>query len=289
MSSAGRLSLGDALLVLPSFVKDKSEYVVESSVRLVEYLRDADLVPDELLPRYASYVRRLYGKEARRLGWTHHGEEDEDTTLLRQALVPFVAGAGQDKELADQATTLAKQWLKDHQSLAPDIVGAVLDVAAAHGNKALFSLYQAAAAKETSPEDRRRLLEAMTSFRDEASVRAALALMLGKEIDPRDAAPLMRVGLQSPRTRALPYAFVKEHYDELVARLPREIPAYFPFLAAGQCDERVKADMVAFFKERASNVESGARKYQQALESLDQCVALKKAQGPAVAKFLRAQ
>ncbi len=43
-------------------------------------------------------------------------------------IVPLAATYGEDAELSSQAASLARKWLKDHQSLDPDMVGPVLSI-----------------------------------------------------------------------------------------------------------------------------------------------------------------
>ena len=79
---------------------------------------------------------------------------------------------------------------------------------------------------------------------------------------------------------------MKQHYDAVVARLPREIRGYLPYVAAGFCDETQRADVEAFFGPRAPKLEGGTRNLAQTLETISLCVALKQAQQPNVSRFL---
>jgi hypothetical protein len=56
---------------------------------------------------------------------------------------------------------------------------------------------------------------------------------------------------------------VKEHYDRLVAKLPRaassDMSAEPPLVAGGYCDEEHHAEGEAFFKDRAPKTTGGPR------------------------------
>jgi len=81
---------------------------------------------------------------------------------------------------------------------------------------------------------------------------------------------------------------VREHFDELIAKLPaREAPS---LVAAGSalCDETRRVEVQAFFERRISQLPGGRRRYAQAMEQLRTCVAVRAAQAPAVARFFTA-
>jgi len=79
--------------------------------------------------------------------------ESDDTRLLRQKLVPFVASVGGQKELIEPAEKLARSWLKTHNGISPEMVRPVLEVAAEFGI-AIFSIFS----------DGRRLKSAIIAF-----------------------------------------------------------------------------------------------------------------------------
>jgi alanyl aminopeptidase len=285
--AAGRLSFTDALSFLPEFANDPNDEVIESTTGMARRLRE--LAPPELEPNLSRYLRRLFGTQARRLGWVPKVGEPDERRLLRASLLPLVAELGHDEALAKEAARLARTWLHDHRSVAPETVDSVLSVAAAKGDLAFFRELLAAAVKEPDPTERHRILHALTELQDPASVQASLALTLASPFDAREVTGLLFSGLTSPKTRALSYEFMKQHYEELSKRLPMRDPANFPMLGARQCDDRYRDDMEAFFKERASRVEGGPRLLAQALEALEQCVAYRRAEGPGVAAFLSKQ
>ena len=83
-----------ALALAPDRGPDTNRHVLQASVSLVESVKRH--VPEALYPRYAAFVRDLYGPRARALGWKAAPTEDEDTRLLRRALVRAVGGLGDD-------------------------------------------------------------------------------------------------------------------------------------------------------------------------------------------------
>jgi alanyl aminopeptidase len=87
-------------------------------------------------------------------------------------------------------------------------------------------------------------------------------------------------------TRDVAYAFVKEHYDTLAARMPEEHVSALAWVGASYCDPVHRQDVAAFFTERTARAPGGTRMLAQVLEGVDLCIAFKAAQGPSLESFL---
>jgi alanyl aminopeptidase len=199
--------------------------------------------------------------------------------------VPFVADEGQDAVLAAEARQLADAWLADRRSVDAEIVEAVLGVAAARGDVALFEKWHEAARK-ADRMDRGRLLVAIGSIPDPSVLKRAMAITLQDDFEPRESMMILAAARSVPTSRAQVYDFVKSNFDALEARLPPDSTAGFPAYASAVCDESVIADAERFFKDRSTRVRGGPRSLAQSLESLRLCVALRKTQAASVADFL---
>ena len=75
---SGEIGAADALSVIPLALKDPSRHLVSATASLVSETT-ADIVPDELRPRLARFIRDTYGERARALSWKAKAGEDEDT------------------------------------------------------------------------------------------------------------------------------------------------------------------------------------------------------------------
>ncbi len=285
LARAGILPYDQALAFVPKLAVDPSRHVVEAAAGMVGWLRDADLVPDKVAPNFSQFIRARWGNRAHALGWTPKPGEDEDTRILRGKLLPLVADEGDDLALAGEARALAARWIVDKGSVDPDMLESVLGVAAARGDQQLFDAWHAAAAGERDLTARRRLLGAMGMFRDPAIVQQALDLMLEVSFDIRESMTLLSGANRTPTTRPLAWAFVQEHFDNLVEKLPREWGSKLPFVATSQCDPMVAVEVAAFFKERTSRFVGGPRNLAQALELMRLCATFKQTQAPNVERF----
>ena len=286
LAAAGAVPMADALALVPRFSGAHERQTVLATVQIADHVRE-HLVPADSRPNYARFVSKMYGARARELGFVARPGESEDTQLLRVRLVPFVAEEGNEPELVAEARRLTLRWLDDHASVAADISGGVLEVAAEHGDRDLFDRLHAAAKKEKDRRDIQRLLRALGAFRDPALAREALALFLSKEFNSREAYDILFSATRHDENRQLVWDFLESNYEAVVERLPREITGFLPFLGASFCDASHRAAVATFFEERAAKLPGGTRTLAQALEAIDLCIASRSAQEPGVREFLK--
>lgn len=280
------LPLGEAMALAPKFAHDTSRPVVTKTLSIVGGLDD-HLVPENLKPNYRRYLSNLYKQRGLQLGWNAKPGEDDDTHLLRPRLFRVLANEAEDQEFIAHARELANAWLHDRHAVDPDLAGAVLVVSARHGDRAFFDQLHAQAKKETDENFQGNLLSAMGSFRDPAITKMALPILLSDEFDKRQSLAIPFAASGTPQTRDLTYDFVKQNWDELIAKLPNDFVGFLPFAAAGYCDAAHRADAETFFKERVTKTMGGPRNLQQVLEVIDLCAANKAANQPSVVEFLK--
>jgi len=286
----GQLPASHALRTAARFANDPTRQVVCTTIHIVSAI-GYNMVPAELKPNYERFVNKVYGPRAHELGWTPKSDETDDAHLLRPELVPFVANDGADADLSAEAVSLATKWLEDRSGIAPGMLNAILATAAAHGDRALYERMTAALPKTADPGERRALLGGMAAFRDPAIIKLNFGFVLKGEIDFRETAGLVFGALQYPETRAIPFEALRDHYDQFVSTLPEgllgEYAGYLPMVGRAFCDRTHRDEVAAFFKDRSAKASGGERILAQTLESIDQCVAVRKAQEPSVAEFLK--
>ena len=282
---SGELPLGKALERVPALAREPDRYLTTATLGFISGLNDR-LVPKPLRPNRARFVRKVLGERARALGWASPPGEADDRRLLRPQLLRLATQVGEDPALIATAKKLADAWLTDRHAIDPDLVELALSVAAQFGDRAFFDRLHAAAKTEKERRDRNQLLGAMAGFRDPAIAKDAMALALGDEFDIRESISLVFGASRNDETRELAYAFVKEHLDALLAKLPRDSGAAFISLGGGFCDEAHRADAESFWKDRAAKLAGGPHSLALMNESVELCLARVRADGPGAAAFL---
>ncbi len=181
--------------------------------------------------------------------------------------------------------------MEDRHAIDPDLVGSVLRVAAKFGDKDLFQKFYAAAKQTQDLEDKERLVSALGGFQDHALASSAMDMVLGNDFDARLSIDLLFGPAWDRKTQDLPFRFVQQHYDALRTKLPSsassEDAAFLPWVAVGYCDEEHRAEIEAFFKDRAAQTTGGPRILAQVLERIHLCSARRGAQQAGVVEFLK--
>jgi alanyl aminopeptidase len=286
LARTGDVPMATALALVPAFAGDPDRQVVETMVRIAASPRDL-FVTDELRPNYRRFVADTFGARARSLGFKSKPGEDEDTKLLRSAVVGLVAEDADEPALVAEATSLARKWLTDRSAIEAEMLPTVLTVAARHGDAELFTAFLAEAKRSKDRRERGRILAALGAFRDPSVQKLALNLTLSPDFDARETIEILWWEGATPETLPQAWAFFKANFDRLAERLPRESPAEFPWLASRFSDAEHRAEVEAFFKDKAPKCLGGPRILAMALEVIQLRTALKAAQQESVAGFLK--
>ncbi|HVY46353.1 MAG TPA: M1 family aminopeptidase, partial [Minicystis sp.] len=278
--AAGKLPAATALARAAELARDPDPQIVHAALDLAR----APSVPDATRARYSRYLDKTFGPVAKKLGLRPRPADTPEERLLRPELVVTAAVEGEDAELVAEALRLATKWLDDATAVEPDAVDGVLAAAAAHGDRALFERMRAEAKRTKDDNRRRRIVAALSRFRDPAILRDVFALVLSDDFDPRESEAVFH---HTDRfTRDAQLDFLEKHFDAIVARLPTEIAPEIFWTEGAFCDEAQRASAEAFFAPRAAKITGGPRVLAQVMESVRLCIARKKAMEPSVTAFL---
>jgi len=91
------------------------------------------------------------------------------------------------------------------------------------------------------------------------------------------------------KTRRLPFEFVKAHFEDLVAKLPKDAGARLSAMAGGLCSEAERSEAETFFTGRSTKYTGGPRNLKQTIEHINQCAAFEKAQSASISSFFRSR
>lgn len=288
--SGGEIPAGVALALVPEFSQNTAPQVVQASANIARLLK-SETVSADLRRKGARFIRQEFGERAIALGWLPKPGDSDDTRLLRQTLVPFVANVGEQKELIQEAQALAHDWLNKRQTVSPEMLGPLLQVAAEFGDRDLFNLLRTAAGQARDHNLREELLQALGSFRNPVLAAASMDLLLSRDFDSRESFyPLLFGPLSYAETRDVPFEFVKQHLNSLLQRIPREagddFAAALPTVGGSFCDAKRRDELESFFGDRVKDYTGGQRALAQTLEGIDLCIAARKTLTPELTKFL---
>lgn len=281
LADTGLLPVAEALSLARAFLGHPSNAVKQGAVVLIDRQYDTWLSEQDRAAKHA-IVRRDVLPLARRVGWHERTTDPDELRELRAALLPFAAKMDEGASLRPQARTDALRWFQRRDAEAATMVQGVLDTAARFADAQAYEAFGQALRATANRRDRMMILRAMSKIRDAELRGRAFDLVLRKEggsdvIDGRDAYQFIEDALDDELNHGVMFAFVREHFDALVAKLPPDAAGHFSVrLGNHVCEKEARDTFADFYRERAHRFRGGERDYKQALEAMDICIAARR-------------
>jgi puromycin-sensitive aminopeptidase len=244
------------------------------------------LAEGDAAQRLHTRVATLVGPARARLGAeVRPGSDDDRTRSLRGLLLQTAALLGDDGAARDRSSELLAAYLADPATVDPSLAAAALVVSATLGDEALHDRLVERFGASDNPQDRERLLLALSRFRDPACLQRTLDLTLSGAVRTQDAPYLLRETLANRDNGAAALAFVTGHWTEITARFPaNSIPRLVSGIRAVR-DRALAERAVAFL---ADHPIRQAQQVRQHVERMWVTVALAERESQRLAAYLGA-
>jgi alanyl aminopeptidase len=267
----------DALRTAQALLRHPAAGARRAGLEVLIRLREGQLSADDerLLAHIRSAdVRRL----AARIGWKPQPGDAVALQDLRAALLPYAADDADSLVARNDARLLAHAWLKRRDAIDASVVTPVLQTAGRFADAAFLGELQAALARESNRADRKAMINALALVRDPRLRDRVLDAALRREgepgaLDARESLLLLAEALSDKRGREPAFAFVRQHWDALIARLPPESSVRLVRPLGDLCASGSRERFAAFFAPKVDAMRGGPLAYRQALEAIDICVA----------------
>ena len=274
---AGRGNAAQLLDLAVKLAGERDRNVVASLAGSLAFVR-SQLTYESLLPYFDRWVRTTFAPAAKSIGWTPRANESTEQRQLRATLLTLLGTTGD----AD-ALRVARRVIENPAADA-SLVDAAFQVAAARGDAALHARFAERFANAKSNDDYRRYLFSLASFRDRALAQRTLTIVTSGKVRMNDYPGIFSALLSNPATREVAWNHLKTNWPDLQTKVT-SFGGRGAVQALGSfCTPAERDDVRAFF---ATHEAPGAeRALAQALERIDTCIALRRTQGPAVARWL---
>ena len=282
---AGRTSIESFLEVVDA-LGGETDYDVLDGVGGPLGVIDDQLLEGEVQQRFRAWIARRFGPQLDALGWSPAGDEPDPQRLRRTAILRIVGSIAEHPAVLAEARRRLDAYLSDRSSLDPNLADPVVSIAARDGDAELYERYRETAAKAETPQERRRFLLNLASFRNAALVERTLAATLEDEIPTQDVAFLYLRMFGNPGGRDASWRFLTGHWEEIHGRIP---PLMISRLVEGTPalrDPRYARAVGCFF--RAHPVAEARRSLKQALELFRLNADLRRRTAPAIERWLKA-
>jgi aminopeptidase N len=284
---AGTHTAADFLTLASGFGGEQTSGVLSHITTGLRFI-DSYLTTSATQGRFRAFVRALLGKQFGQLGIAPASTETDERRELRGVVIDAMGSIGADPEVIRQARAATDQILSGRTTLDPTAADTVVNVAAHHGDVALWEALASAAERAPSPVEQTRYLYALGDFEDPALATRGLEHALTPAVRAQNAGRYLARFLSNPAINARAWTFVKDHWTELQPKISVAFADVRIVQALGSfCDAGTRDDVRAFFA--THRLGNAARTIDQTIERIDNCVQLRQEQTIPVTAWLAAQ
>ncbi|HWZ45977.1 MAG TPA: M1 family metallopeptidase [Candidatus Saccharimonadales bacterium] len=283
LTLAGQESAGAFLDLVAALNQDQEYSIVDAYASALEGIRNY-LVTGEDRQAFQEWTRSNFRPLMAKVGWSSAKEETDDTRLLRATLVKIMGSIAEDPETIRTAMKLARQYLKDPNSVDASMAQEVLVVAARNGDAALFEDYLNAMNGMTAPEQFYAVSFALANFRDPKIVERVLKNSVSEAVRNQDAAGLIAAVVRKPENQEIAWAWVKDHWADVEKKITMSSGGAIVNATGTFCEAGMRDDVKQFFTEH--KVPSTERTLKLATERMNTCISFRERQKSNLAAWL---
>jgi puromycin-sensitive aminopeptidase len=281
---AGRHTVANYLDLASGFGREPIAGVLSAIVERFDFIGEY-LAADATRAPFRSFVGKLLDPAYSAIGFDRRPADSEDDRSLRNVVLDALGLIAEEPQVVGRARDAVSKALDGSSPLDPILANTLVTIAASHGDAALFDAFRTAAAKASNPQEHYRYLYALADFRDPALVQRALELTATPEIRSQDAAIYLASFFQNEAARDRAWTFVKGRWSELEPKVTISLGdiALVSSLSSF-CSAESRDDIRGFFTEH--ELPAAARALRQTIERIDNCIATRQRQQPALAEWL---
>ncbi|MFB5622947.1 MAG: M1 family metallopeptidase, partial [Nitrosarchaeum sp.] len=183
------------------------------------------------------------------LGWIPK-KTDKHTDAMMRGFVIFTLGKLDDEEVTTESIAKYKQFLKNHQSLPPDLVEPICSVMAWNGNSKTHAELTRLYKNAKTTEEKLRFLGAMCSFKDEKLLLKSLNFSQTSEVRSQNMQlPIMKVAA-NPYGKKILWPWLKSNWPKLSKKVGSGNPLFNRIVASisSIADDSMEKEIRQFFK-----------------------------------------
>jgi aminopeptidase N len=284
MVRAGVHHVSDYLTLAAGLGQERTSGIVSDLANRLSFVHDY-LTTDRTRGDFEQFVRSLFGPALDTLGLSSTAGEDDDRRALRAAIIDVLGDAGNDTALSSAAQATLDRTLAGTASLDPSAASAIVEVAARHGDAALWEKLWQASRDADSPALQYRYLFGLGAFSNPALIDRGLNLALTPAIRSQDTASFLARFLANPDARPRAWSFIKDHWAELTPKVSISFGDVRIVESTGVfCDTASRDDVRTFFV--AHPLPAASRTLDQTLERITNCAVLRQKQTPTLTDWL---
>jgi puromycin-sensitive aminopeptidase len=285
---AGKASVESYLDVVDA-LGDETDYDVLDGIAGPLGFLDEQVAGDgtPLQAAFRRWLTERFLPSFERLGWRAAADEHDDVRLRRAALLRIVGLVAEAADVMHEGSRHLERYLADRSSLEPNLADPVVHLGARIGSLGRYRRYREVVTDARTPQERRRFLLALASFRNREAIAETLAATLTPEIPTQDVAFILMRLLGNPEGQRIAWTFMTKQWATLRKRMPPLMLARLVEATPALREPRYAREVRDFFKKHP--LPEAARALRQALEVFRLNAELRKRATPGLEKWLEAR
>ncbi len=229
--------------------ENEDDYLTQSNVSGNLYALYHRTIEEKFSPEIKQIAYQYFRTMFEKLGWDAQKGEPHTNALLRSYVIGAL-GKLDDEEIIAEANNRFKQYLKDQNSLNPDIQDAVFSLVAWSGDsktyQKLLDLYK----KAQSQEQKIRFLGALSSFKDPKLLLKTLNFSQSKDVRSQNMhVPIIRISGNHHGKKIL-WPWLKKNWKSLRTKVGVGSPLLNRIVSSisSVADESMQGEIKQFFR-----------------------------------------
>jgi aminopeptidase N/puromycin-sensitive aminopeptidase len=281
----GKHSVGDYLSLGAQLKNTPGSMLLAAFGERLAVIHD-HLLTESDRPEFEAWMRTQFSPILQELGYNGRPSDTPADKQKRSILFEGLGNYADDPEVIEQARVMIQQYLKDPASVDGTLAGAVVAVAARHGDAELYDQYKAAMAKAATPQQYYRYFANLAEFPQPELRKRTLDSLLTKDVRNQDLYMLIGM-LAEPQSQDATWDFLRANFEQLQAKAGGGLGGISVFMngMGAFCSTEKANDVKQFFQQHP--FPGTERNQKEALESIATCVDLRDQQQANLAAWLK--
>jgi len=283
----GKHSMGDYLALGAQLKNTPGADLIASFGQHLEMVNE-HMLTDADRPAFQAWLRTQFSPLLQQLGYNGKPGDTPEVKQKRAILFVGLGNLANDPEVIQQARVMIQQYMKDPNSIDGTLAHAVIAVAARHGDAELYNQFKAQLKNAKSPEQYYGYFYALADFNQPQLTKETLDWTLTSDVRGQDLYILLPL-LGNPASQDATWSFMRAHFDELAKKTGGGLGGVGIFLYGAQqfCSADKATEVKQFFEQHP--FPGTERNQKQAIEGINNCVALRDQQQSNLATWLKQQ
>jgi puromycin-sensitive aminopeptidase len=275
---AGVTALPEYLRLTAHFKSERDKNVWAVLLDSFSFLNRVISLEDR--PTLEAFAGNLVKSAVKDLGWDPKPGESDLLRQLRGDLLGALGRLGNDSETQHEAAERYRRYRKDPAAADSNVVPALVAILAHIGDEARYDEFLELYRTASTPQEERRYLFSLASFRHKELLTRTLARTINGEIRTQDAPFIVGAMLMSVYSRELAWDFVKTNWDYMDRLFPKQGLRRMCGGIVGLATPELEQDVRQFFTSR--KIDLGGKTLDQYLEQLRIAVSFREREGPTI-------